>query len=39
MEPDLYDLVSAWLGREIESARCEELIAAAPGRGVPPRVR
>ncbi len=27
MEPDLYDLVSAWLGREIESARCEELIA------------
>ena len=27
MEPDLYDLVSGWLGREIELARREELLA------------
>jgi hypothetical protein len=27
MEPDLYDLVSAWSGREIEPVRCEELLA------------
>ena len=27
MEPDLYDLVSAWLGRELEPARREALLA------------
>src|SRR4051812_50163947 len=27
MEPDLRDLLSSWLGGELEAARCDELLA------------